>query len=156
MNMKKLKTFSLILGIIAIVFSLVVFSCDVGSYESNRSYGGDAYTGIQNAAAQAANNIMDVGAAITTAAGAILLVFGVGMIFLSLCINAPKAPKTAPMGAPMGVPYAPPVAAPYAPPAAPVAPAAPAAGTWFCPRCGSQNSGDTTLCKTCAMQRPNH
>lgn len=156
MNLKKLKTFSLILGIIAIVFSLVVFSADVGSYEPTKSYGGDAYTGIQNAAAQAANNIMDVGAAITTAAGAILLVFGVGMIFLSLCINAPKAPKAAPIAAP----YAPPVPNPYAPPApapyAPAAPVAPAAGSWFCPRCGSQNSGDTTLCKTCAMQRPNH
>lgn len=28
-----------------------------GSYELNHSYGGDAYTGIQNAAAQAANNV---------------------------------------------------------------------------------------------------
>ena len=34
-----------------------MFAKDVGYYESSSSYGGDAYTGIQNAAAQTANNV---------------------------------------------------------------------------------------------------
>ena len=34
-----------------------MFGKDVGYYEASSAYGGDAYTGIQNAAAQTANNV---------------------------------------------------------------------------------------------------
>ncbi len=51
----------LALALISLVFAIVCFATDTsyatGSYESNQQYGGDAYTGIQNAAAQSANNV---------------------------------------------------------------------------------------------------
>lgn len=51
----------LVMAVISLIFAIVCFSTDAsrssGSYESSQSYGGDAYTGIQNAAAQTANNI---------------------------------------------------------------------------------------------------
>ena len=51
----------LAIALIALIFAVVTFSTDVhrnsGSYESSETYGGDAYTGIQNAAAQTANNV---------------------------------------------------------------------------------------------------
>ena len=74
---KKLNLLGVIVGILVIAFSVVVFCYDpemyipsmteivydeIGepSYESNKSYGGDAYTGIQQASAQAANNLVAV------------------------------------------------------------------------------------------------
>ena len=60
---KRIKSVAFItIGIIAIIFAIVFFvksgnRDDVGSYESYKTYGGDAYTGIQNAAAQTANNV---------------------------------------------------------------------------------------------------
>ena len=45
----------------------------VGDYQSNEYYGGDAYTGIQHAAATTANNINELGDTIE---------FGLQMIFL--------------------------------------------------------------------------
>ena len=51
----------IIAGIIAIAFAIVVISQAtsyyVGSYTWYETYGGDAYTGIQNAAADTANNV---------------------------------------------------------------------------------------------------
>ena len=51
----------IIAGLIAIAFAIVVISqttnFSVGSYTWYESYGGDAYTGIQNAAADTANNV---------------------------------------------------------------------------------------------------
>lgn len=51
----------LAIAVLAFIFAIVCFatnsSASNGSYESSKSYGGDAYTGIQNAAAQTANNV---------------------------------------------------------------------------------------------------
>lgn len=47
-------------GILAIVFATHCFNPDISyyiSYVRHETYGGDAYTGIQNAAADTANNI---------------------------------------------------------------------------------------------------
>ena len=57
MNKKLLKIFGIALGVLTIILAIVVFTQNVGYYESSHSYGGDAYTGIQNASAQAANNV---------------------------------------------------------------------------------------------------
>ena len=57
-----------------------VFGMSCGSYEMSRSYGGDAYTGIQNAAAQAANNIQDTNEMLQAGMGAFLCAFGIAMI----------------------------------------------------------------------------
>lgn len=48
----------IISGILSVIFGIIMLAKDVGSYEYSSAYGGDAYTGIQNAAAQTANNVM--------------------------------------------------------------------------------------------------
>ncbi len=75
--LKKLNLIGVIIGVVIMVCSYFVFSFDVAinnpkmdsiklesisapEYESNKSYGGDAYTGMQQAAAQAANNLIPV------------------------------------------------------------------------------------------------
>lgn len=59
---KKLMAYiCLAIAALSLIFAIVCFTMDVdyvrGSTESNSSYGGDAYTGIQNAAAQTATNV---------------------------------------------------------------------------------------------------
>ena len=60
LNKKGLALVLLIVAFVALVFSVICFAQDTsyskGATESNISYGGDAYTGIQNAAAQGATN----------------------------------------------------------------------------------------------------
>ena len=60
LNKKGLALILVIIAFVALVFSVICFAQDTsfskGSTESNISYGGDAYTGIQNAAAQGATN----------------------------------------------------------------------------------------------------
>ena len=75
----------IISGIISIVFAFVVNDMDIGFYESSYTYGGDAYTGIQNAAAQTANNVKDLADLVRTGLFGFLLVFGLAIIcfFLS-------------------------------------------------------------------------
>lgn len=74
---KLTKNSGLIVGLVIVLLSLVVFIYDVDiktakweeikytsveapEYEADKYYGGDAYSGIQNAAAQAANNAIAV------------------------------------------------------------------------------------------------
>lgn len=61
--MKVIKAILSFLGIGAGGFSIyasnVMMQMECGSTEWDMMYGGDAYTGIQNAAAQAANNVKD-------------------------------------------------------------------------------------------------
>ena len=75
--LKKLNLVGVIVGALIIIFAIVVFALDVGtywpimseispeyisepSYESPKYYGGDAYTGMQQASAQTANNLIPV------------------------------------------------------------------------------------------------
>lgn len=59
-HIKFLVGISLIaLGVLSFVF--IDYAYYLSSYEDNNTYGGDAYTGIQNAAAQTANNVNNVG-----------------------------------------------------------------------------------------------
>ena len=50
----------MIAGILSVIFGVVVFSMSTGSWEPPKSYGGDAYSGIQQAAAQTANNVQEL------------------------------------------------------------------------------------------------
>ena len=65
--MKKVNAIvKLITNVISILITFIFGICLMttefyGEYESNSSYGGDAYTGIQNAAATTANNVDDLG-----------------------------------------------------------------------------------------------
>ena len=67
-------------GIIAIVFAFNIKGMSIGSYESNEYYGGDAYTGIQQASAQAANNVQDLARIVRTGFFALFLVIGIALI----------------------------------------------------------------------------
>ena len=57
MNKNILGVSFILIAILSLIFAFTCFGMYTGGYESNLSYGGDAYTGIQNASAQAANNI---------------------------------------------------------------------------------------------------
>ena len=57
------------LAALSLIFAIVCFGSDTGYWVSSKSYGGDAYTGIQNAAAQTANNINYLRENINTFAG---------------------------------------------------------------------------------------
>ena len=52
--------------------SFQVSGADTGYWESDKSYGGDAYTGMQQAAAQAANNTIYLGDMIQIGLAALL------------------------------------------------------------------------------------
>ncbi|MBQ6999096.1 MAG: hypothetical protein IJN62_04835 [Clostridia bacterium] len=70
----------LLSGFMSIIFSFVIFCMDNGSWENSLQYGGDAYTGIQNAAAQTANNIQVVCDVLRIGLGAVLFVGGMVLI----------------------------------------------------------------------------
>lgn len=63
-------------GVFSIIMSFVVLGKETGYYVSNSSYGGDAYTGIQNAAAETANNVIYLGDMIQLGLFAVLFAFG--------------------------------------------------------------------------------
>lgn len=72
-----LGTFS---GILSVIFSFVIKRLDAGTYELAAKYGGDAYTGIQNAAAKSANNIIYLNEAVKSGFSYILLIAGIALI----------------------------------------------------------------------------
>ena len=57
---------------------------DEGYYESSYTYGGDAYTGIQNAAAQTANNTRYLAKITRFGFGSVLLVGGISLMAAGL------------------------------------------------------------------------
>lgn len=67
-------------GIISIIFGFIVSDMNTGYWEASKTYGGDAYTGIQNAAAQTANNIQDLAEILKMGMSYTLIVFGIAMI----------------------------------------------------------------------------
>ena len=140
---KLLKVFGILLGIGAIALAVLVFTGSVGYYESFMQYGGDAYTGIQNAAAQTANNIMFLGETIRLGLASFLLIQGLVLLLGALCIRtkqkAPKEASVAPI-APVQPVFAEPVQAP-------VQPQQPA--PWTCPHCGTANEAGYLFCQGC-------
>lgn len=63
-------------GLLSIIFSFIIFFMSNGYFELSERYGGDAYTGIQNAAAQTANNVQDLCELVQMGFGGILLIAG--------------------------------------------------------------------------------
>ena len=79
MEFKFKKVFNIIgiiAGFIAIRYSAAIRKMSAGSYEYSERYGGDAYTGIQNAAAKAANNVNDLAELMRTGISYMLLIGG--------------------------------------------------------------------------------
>ena len=92
----------LVVGILSVILGFSAYGCSTGSYESNKSYGGDAYTGMQNASAQIAINVQCATEAVAGLFGNILLIGGIVIILVganSLIGSAPKAPAS--FGTPM-------------------------------------------------------
>ena len=77
-------------GIASVVLSIVCFCFSTGGYESSYTYGGDAYTGIQNAAAQTANNVSYLGDIAKFGFGSILLIAGILMILYAIFYKEKK------------------------------------------------------------------
>lgn len=92
---KKIWAIGLVsIGVAAIVFAIICFCHGFyfsGSYVYHITYGGDAYTGIQNAAADTANNVKYLGSLLSNAAhfsgvctGFLLLVVGALLLLVGI------------------------------------------------------------------------
>lgn len=58
----KVKTiFFVLVGLLSMALSIFCFNLEVGDKVSMQYFGGDAYTGMQQASAHAANNILLLG-----------------------------------------------------------------------------------------------
>lgn len=80
-QLKKIKAVFLItIGGIAIICGIVCFLADTGTFERQTSYGGDAYTGIQNAGAITANNVKCVAQLTSLGFGFAFLITGLILI----------------------------------------------------------------------------
>jgi len=72
----------MITGIISVMLAFSVKNMDAGLYHvTSYTYGGDAYTGIQNAAAKTGNNVSGLAELVQFGFFALLLVFG----FMCIC-----------------------------------------------------------------------
>lgn len=65
-------------GVISVIFGIVMSFKTAGFLGSMHEYGGDAYTGIQNAAAQTANNVLFLG--VITRSGCSFILVSIGLI----------------------------------------------------------------------------
>lgn len=76
--------FLVIAGIVSIALSIHCFNMNEGEYRSNSMYGGDAYTGMQNASASAARNVKTLSKIVKSGFGSTLLVCGLTLIAFSI------------------------------------------------------------------------
>lgn len=74
----------LLTGVLSIILSFGISNSSWVAYVENITYGGDAYTGIQNAAAQTANNVKVLISTLEYGLSSILLIGGLSLIFSSL------------------------------------------------------------------------
>lgn len=74
----------IVVGIIAIILALSIIALPTGSSGIFKSYGGDAYTGIQNAAAKTATNVYHVAEILKAGFSGILAVAGLACIAYGL------------------------------------------------------------------------
>lgn len=96
--MKKIvKILGVLTGILSMILGMVVWGMSTGSYESSVTYGGDAYTGIQNASAQTANNITCLADIMRMGFGSLLFVAGIVTIFAFILVKADKEQKNQPV-----------------------------------------------------------
>ena len=77
-------------GIISLVLSQKCFDFIYLDYESKITYGGDAYTGIQNAAAVTSLNVKKLADIVQYGFGSVLLVMGLALIALGITTQLKK------------------------------------------------------------------
>lgn len=71
-------------GLASLILGIVCYCLDAGSYVFNVQYGGDAYTGIQNAAARTACNVTNLAKICKFGFGSVLLIAGVVLIICAV------------------------------------------------------------------------
>ena len=79
----------IVLGVVSVILGLVMFGMEDGYYEMDEQYGGDAYTGIQNAAAQTADNVKALGKIVKTGFGGVFAIGG--LIMITIGVNGTHA-----------------------------------------------------------------
>ncbi len=67
-------------GLLSIFLGFIALDKNTGYYEAALKYGGDAYTGMQNASAQAANNAMYAAEILSFGFGSLLIVLGIVIV----------------------------------------------------------------------------
>lgn len=77
----------IVIGVISIGLSIRCFSFKEMDYERASMYGGDAFTGIQNAGAQTSKNVKDLAKIVQFGFGSVLLV--AGLAFLGVGLTTP-------------------------------------------------------------------
>ncbi len=83
--MSTLKSILFILvGIVSIGLSISCFNANDGDYVEKHSYGGDAFTGIQHAAAETGQNVRALTKLATKGFGSILLVGGLALVVVGI------------------------------------------------------------------------
>ncbi|MBR2476759.1 MAG: hypothetical protein IKB50_01340 [Clostridia bacterium] len=157
---KAMSICGIVSGGLSIIFS-VLLACNysLGSTASRESYGGDAYTGIQNAAAQTANNIYKNTEILATGLSMILFILGLALIFYFGCKLAERRdthsytpPSTRYSSYEYTYPsYAPPASTPTTYPLA--GKGAVSEEGWICTKCSSRNPSSKMFCKDCGSTR---
>lgn len=77
-------------GIVSFVFAGQISKMDEGEYESNSYYGGDAYTGIQNAGAAAARNVKSEAKIVRKGFASVLIIGGIALIGAAIPAACPS------------------------------------------------------------------
>lgn len=72
------------IGVTSIVLSILCFTKNDGTYVLRNYYGGDAYTGIQHAAAETGENVRSMAKINRFGFGSVLLVGGLALIVCGL------------------------------------------------------------------------
>ena len=71
-------------GVLSIILAICCFCKKSLDWESKTTYGGDAYTGIQNAAAQTSKNVSKLADTVCFGFGSILLVTGLTLVGIGI------------------------------------------------------------------------
>lgn len=135
--MKKLiAVLALVFAIVTGILSVIMFDSSAIGYTAHEVYGGDAYTGIQNAAADTANSVRRLNDDICVGFGSILLVATFAFALVSARYFYLAKEETAVVSAPTPAP-----AARYQ--SAPVQDMRP------CESCGTMIRADEKYCTNC-------
>ena len=71
----------MVTGILSVIIGITFFSGSYGVHVTSQSYGGDAYTGIQNAVAYTGNNVRALAKLLKSGFAWILIIIGLAIIF---------------------------------------------------------------------------
>lgn len=99
MNKKVLGVLFIIVAIASIVFAILSFEGFGGRSVGAKTYGGDAYTGIQNAAAQTATNVNSLNSTVQRIGGYAFIL--IGSILASIGVACLVGTKKKPMENPL-------------------------------------------------------